>query len=145
MVDLMCCLTNLLFFDILLLYCYTNFNSSMICCLFSKDMYLSFNENFNSSIISRNIHPFFGTNLNSSIICCLSSGDIYIYIFFFFGISISPIASSFFECNSVECCSAEDFFETLVILSVISLPIKLPVAFELFFLKQFLLHPWQIF
>ena len=34
--------TNLLFFDITLLYYYTNLNSSIICCLFSGDMYLSF-------------------------------------------------------------------------------------------------------
>ena len=40
MVDFMlCCLTNLLFFDIPLLYCYTNLNSSIICCLSSGDMY----------------------------------------------------------------------------------------------------------
>ena len=42
MVDFMLCfLTNLLFFDIPLLYCYTNLNSSIICCLPSGDMYLS--------------------------------------------------------------------------------------------------------
>ena len=33
-------LTNLLFFDIPLLYCYTNLNSSIICCLSSRDTYL---------------------------------------------------------------------------------------------------------
>ena len=38
----MYCLANLLFFDIPLLYYYTNLNSSIICCLFSGDMYLSF-------------------------------------------------------------------------------------------------------
>ena len=41
MVDLIYCLTNLLFFDVSLLY-YTNLNSSIICCLFSGDIYLSF-------------------------------------------------------------------------------------------------------
>ena len=40
MVDLVYCLTNLLFFDIPLLYYYTNLNSSIICCLSSGDMYL---------------------------------------------------------------------------------------------------------
>ena len=41
MVDLMICrLKNLLFFDILLLYCDTNLNSSIICCIFSCNMYL---------------------------------------------------------------------------------------------------------
>ena len=42
MVDLMHCLKNLLFFGMPLLYYYTNLNSSIICCLFSGDMYLSF-------------------------------------------------------------------------------------------------------
>ena len=41
MVDLTYCLTNLLFFDIPSLYHYTNFNSSIICDLFSGDIYLS--------------------------------------------------------------------------------------------------------
>ena len=41
MVDLMCCLTNLLFFSISLLY-YTNFNSPITCCIFSGDTHLSF-------------------------------------------------------------------------------------------------------
>ena len=36
------CLANLLFFDIPLLYYYTNLNSSIICCIFSGDIYLSF-------------------------------------------------------------------------------------------------------
>ena len=42
MVNLMHCLTNLLFFNIPLLYHYTSLNSSIICCLFPGDMYLSF-------------------------------------------------------------------------------------------------------
>ena len=42
MVDLMHCLTNTLFFDIPLLYHYISLNSSIISCLFSGDMYLSF-------------------------------------------------------------------------------------------------------
>ena len=94
MVDLTRCLTNLLFFDIPLLYCYSN--------------------------------------LNSSIICCLSSGDMYL----FFGTSISLLASLFFECNSTEC-SAEDFFETLVILSAFSFSIKSPVPFTGFLIAFF--------
>ena len=40
MVDLMYRLTNFLFFDISLLFCYTNLNSSIICCLSSGDIYL---------------------------------------------------------------------------------------------------------
>ena len=81
MVDLMHFLTNLLFFDIPLSYCYAN--------------------------------------LNSSIICCLSSGDMY----FFFGLSTSVMLF----CNSLE-----DFFETLVILSALLLPIKSLVASPVF-------------
>ena len=49
MVDLMHCLTNSLFFDTPLLYYYTNLNSSIICFLFSGDMYLSFGD-FDSSL-----------------------------------------------------------------------------------------------
>ena len=41
MAGLMHCLTNLLSSDIPLLY-YVNLNSSIICCLFSGDIYLSF-------------------------------------------------------------------------------------------------------
>ena len=51
MVDLIYCVVNVLFFDIPLLYYYTNLNSSMICCLFSGDMYLSFG--FSLSALSK--------------------------------------------------------------------------------------------
>ena len=77
------CLTNLLYFDILLLHHYTNFNSSIICCLFSGDIYLS--------------------------------------------LSISLLASSFSERNSIE-----DIFEAFITLPVVLLPIKAPVAFAVF-------------
>ena len=40
MVDLACCLTNLLFFNISLLYCYINLNLTIIFCLSSGDLYL---------------------------------------------------------------------------------------------------------
>ena len=46
MVDLMHCLTNLLFFDIPLLYYDTNLNSLLLCCLFSGAIYLSFGTSF---------------------------------------------------------------------------------------------------
>ena len=59
------------------------------------------------------------------MICCLFSGDMYLS----FGISIS---SSFCECNSLG-----DFFETLVILSAILLPIKSPVASAVFWIALF--------
>ena len=42
MADLMHYLTNLLFFDVPLLYCYTNLNSSIVLCLSSEDMHLFF-------------------------------------------------------------------------------------------------------
>ena len=42
MIDLMYCLTNLLFFDMPLLYYYSSVNLSIICCLFSGDICLSF-------------------------------------------------------------------------------------------------------
>ena len=51
MFDFMHCLTNLLFFDILLLCYYTNLNSSIICCLFFGGMYLPFGA-FDSSLDS---------------------------------------------------------------------------------------------
>ena len=38
----MYCLAIFLFFDIPLLYYYTNLRSLIICCLFSEDIYLSF-------------------------------------------------------------------------------------------------------
>ena len=40
MVYLACCLTNLLFFNISLLYCYINLNLSIICCLSFGDLHL---------------------------------------------------------------------------------------------------------
>ena len=42
MVSLMYSLINLLFFDIPLLYHYTNLNSPIMCCLFSGDICLCF-------------------------------------------------------------------------------------------------------
>ena len=41
MADLVHCLTNLLLFDIPLLYYYINLRSSIIFCLLSRDIYLS--------------------------------------------------------------------------------------------------------
>ena len=52
MFDLAHCLPTLLFFDIPVLYCYTNLNSSIICCLFSGDMYLSFGSSVTLLVLS---------------------------------------------------------------------------------------------
>ena len=85
MVDLMLCLTNLLFLVVSLLYCYTNLNLSIICCLSSRDMYL------------------------------------------FLELALFKPTSLSLFCNSLA-----DFFETLVILSAILLPIKSSVASAVF-------------
>ena len=63
MVYLMHCLTNLLFIDIPLLYYYTSFNSSKICCPFSGDMYISFSASDSSlaSIFCERVEDFFET------------------------------------------------------------------------------------
>ena len=77
------------------------------------------------------IHTYFlGTNLNSSIICFFSSGDMY----HFLGVAIST--SSFV--SSLLCNSFIDFFfETIVILSAILLPIKSFVASAVFRIALF--------
>ena len=60
-------------FDIQLLYCYTNLNLSIICCLSFVDVYLIF-------LMLPLIYTYFlGTNLNSSIISSLSSEDMYLF------------------------------------------------------------------
>ena len=67
---------------------------------------------------------FLETKLNSSIICFLSSGDMCLSL----GVNISTSSSVL----SLLCNSFADFFETLVILSAILLPIKSPVASAVF-------------
>ena len=78
MVDLASCLTNLLFFDILLffilLYCYTNLSSSVICCLFFGVMYL-----FYGASISLLSSSFF----ECSSIECNSVGDFSKHLLFY--------------------------------------------------------------
>ena len=70
----------------------------------------------------------FGTNLNYSIISFPSSGDIYLFL----GVTIST--SSFV---SLFCEVFAEFFETLVILSAILLPIKSSVASAVFWIALF--------
>ena len=67
-------------------------------------------------------------SLNSSIICCLSSGDIYLFL----GVAFSTSTSVLLFCNSFA-----DFFETLVILSAILLPIKSAVVSAAFWIAGF--------
>ena len=62
-------------------------------------------------------------NFNSSIICCLSFGDILLS----FGVSLLALFGDNFL----------DFFDTLVLLSSILLPIKSPVASAVFLIALF--------
>ena len=68
------------------------------------------------------------TNLNSSIIYCLSSGGMYLFL----GVALSTSTSVLSFGNS-----SVDFFETLVILSAILLPIKSPAASAVFWVPLF--------
>ena len=52
MIDLVYCLTNLLFFDIPLLYYYINLRSSIIFCLSSGDIYLSLGISLSCSFVT---------------------------------------------------------------------------------------------
>ena len=63
---------------------------------------------------------YYYINLNSSIICCLSFGDIYLS----FGISLLTSVHD----DSSWCGFFKDFFDAIVILSAILLPIKSLVA-----------------
>ena len=60
-----CCLTSLLFFGIPLLYCYTNLNSSIICCLSSGDVYsflgVALSTSTFVSLCCNSFVDFFGT------------------------------------------------------------------------------------
>ena len=78
---------------------------------------------FLTNLIFFYIPLLYYTNLNSLITFCLFSGNIYLSL----GISISFLASSFYEYDPFEV-----FFETLVILSAVALPIKSPVASAVF-------------
>ena len=60
------CLPNFLFFDILFLYCYSNFNWSIICFLFSGDMYLYFGASISS--FCNSLGEVFETLVNLSAI-----------------------------------------------------------------------------
>ena len=91
MADLVYCLTNLLFFDIQLLYCYTNLNSSIICCLFSGDMYHSFGICISSlpSLFCRSLEDFLEIFVNLSAVVLPNK---------------SPVASAVFSSFYCICC-----------------------------------------
>ena len=55
MVDLVYCLTSLLFFGIPILYYYINLRSLRIFCLFSGDIYLSFGITLSNLIFSASL------------------------------------------------------------------------------------------
>ena len=74
----MYCLAKLLFFDIPLLYYYTNLNSSIICCLFSGDIYLSFGISISSL---------------ASLFCECSSLEDFLEIFVILSAILLPIKS----------------------------------------------------
>ena len=115
MVDLVECLTNLLFFGIQLFYYYAGFSLLIIYYL--------------SSGICILIHTYvLGTNPYSSITCFLSSGDMYLFL-----CVVNCTSSSSSSSSSL----LLDFFETLVILSAILLPIKSPVASAVFWIALF--------
>ena len=59
MVDLVYYLTNLLFFDIWLLYCYVNLNISTIYCRFLEDLNLSFGAFINFSFVCEKFSELF--------------------------------------------------------------------------------------
>ena len=71
---------------------------------------------------------YYHTNRNSWINCCLSSGDMHLFL---------RVAFSTFFSVSLFCKYLVGFFETLVILSVILLPIKSPVASAVFWIALF--------
>ena len=73
-----------------------------------------------SNLLFFGIPVLYYINLNSSIIFCLSFGGIYL----FFGI----LLLTSFDCSSSFC----DFFDALVNLSAILLPVKSPVASAVF-------------
>ena len=126
MVDLVCCLTSFLFFDIPLLQYYIN--AKIISnFLFTLWRYISSSFAAFSGLFC---YEFFETlrlfetpilyysNLRSSIVSCLSSRDIYLFI----GISLSCSFVTFSELFSSE------FFGNFVPLLAIPLPIQSSVA-----------------
>ena len=82
----MYCLTNLLFFDIPLLYYYTNLNLSIICCLFSGEIYLFF-------VFSGEIYLFFGISISSVASLFCGSLETFLEIFVVLSAILLPIKS----------------------------------------------------
>ena len=105
MVDLMCCLINLLFFDIQLLHFYINLNSPIICCRFSGDIYIYLS--FGISILSlaslffecSSLEDFFWRicNFISNFITNYINSCLFSFLNCFFWSSIYCIFSLFFS------------------------------------------------
>ena len=72
-----------------------------------------------------------GTNLNSSIIFCLSFGDIYLFL-----LVVANFTSSV-SLSSLLCDFLTGFFDILVNLSAILLPVKSPVASAVYCIAVF--------
>ena len=81
-----------------------------------------------TSLIFFGITLLYYTNLNSSITRCLS----FLHMYLFLGLALSKSTSVSLFCNFLVDFFERNFVETLVILSVILLPIKSPVASALF-------------
>ena len=64
-------LSDLLFFGIPLLYYHINLNSSMICCLFCGDIYLSFRISLLASFLGNSL-DFFDVRECNSVVTLLA-------------------------------------------------------------------------
>ena len=84
MVDLVYCQTNLLFFDIPLLYYYINLRSSIIFCFSSGDTYLSLSISLSYSFVTV-----------SELFCC-NTFEIFVILSAILLPIKSPIASAIF-------------------------------------------------
>ena len=90
MVDLMYCLTSLLFFDIQLIYYYINLRSSIIFCLFPGDIYLSFGIFLSNTIFSASLSTV-------SELLCGAVFDNFVILSAILLSFKSPVVSAFFE------------------------------------------------
>ena len=90
MVDLVYYLSNLLFFDIWLLYYYINLKSSIIFCLSSEDKYLSLDNYLSHSFV-----------IVSELFCC-DVFDIFVILLAILLLIKSPVATAIFSVAILE-------------------------------------------